>query len=233
CSLPPFGNLAAMNRDQVAELAHDISFAVYRVASLVGFSFLRKELEIMAIELISFLDIEAIDRTKRLIKIGKAIEQISEINSEVLLRELSNLAETIQNSEIPEEKAEISVEKLFNRQKNTLPFKRQEERAESKRQVSIKPDKRQTEILEFIRQFPNGCRPADISRNFPEVSKRTLRNDILALVDRGFAERIGDRGPYSYVKALKVGQSNIGGDVNELLFLAQAGEGEKDTFDEY
>ena len=233
CSLPPFGNLAAMDRDQIAELVHDISFAVYRVASQVEFSFLRKELEIMAIELVSFLDIEAINRTKRLIRIGKAIEQISEVNSEVLLRELRSLAAMIENQEIPEESTAINVEKLFNRQKNTLPFKRQEESMESKRQVSIKPDKRQTEILEFIRQFQNGCRPADISRNFPEVSKRTLRNDILALVDKGFAERIGDRGPYSYIRALKVGENGVGGDVNEILFLAQAKEGEKDTFDEY
>src|SRR3989338_4019407 len=100
CSLPPFGNLAAMDRDQIAELVHDISFAVYRVASQVEFSFLRKELEIMAIELVSFLDIEAINRTKRLIKIGRAIEQVSEVNSEVLLRELRSLSAMIENQEI-------------------------------------------------------------------------------------------------------------------------------------
>ena len=229
--MPPFGNLSAMDRDKIAELAHDISFAVYRVASTVEFSYLRKELEISAIGLVSFLDLEAIETIKRLIKLGKAIEEISEINSEVLLRELEALTGMIESVEFPEENREIDVEKLFNRQKNVLPFKRQEEKVESKRQLSVKPDKRQTEILEFIRQFPNGCRPADISRNFPEVSKRTLRNDISSLTDRGLAERIGDRGPYSYVKALKVGDNSVGSDINEILFLSQPERSEKDTFD--
>jgi len=219
-----------MDRDQVAELAHDIAFAVYRVSSLIEFSYLRKELEVAAVGLVSFLDTEAIDTVKRLIKLGKAIEEISEVNSEVLLRELRSLTAMMEEEEFPEEKVEIDVEKLFNRQNNVLPFKRQEEKVEGKRQSSVKPDKRQTEILEFIRQFPNGCRPADISRNFPEVSKRTLRNDVSALEGKGLAERIGDRGPYSYVKALKVGGSSEG-DINEILFLAQAKSTEKDTFD--
>ncbi|KKU19486.1 MAG: hypothetical protein UX31_C0004G0012 [Candidatus Nomurabacteria bacterium GW2011_GWA1_46_11] len=222
-----------MDRDQIAGLAHDIAFALYRVASQVEFSYLRKELEAVAVEIVSFLDQAAIDRARRLIKLGKAIEEISGVNSEVLIRELRNLAGMMELMEFPEKKVEINLEKLFNRQKNTLPFKRQEEKEVSKRQFSVKPDKRQTEILEFIRQFPNGCRPADISRNFPEVSKRTLRNDISALVDRGSAERIGERGPYSYVRALKGGVERAEGDINEVLFLAQAKEGGKDAFDEY
>ncbi|MEK7535877.1 MAG: hypothetical protein AAB590_02605 [Patescibacteria group bacterium] len=218
-----------MDREQVAELAHDIAFAVYRVASLIEFSPLRKELEVAAVGMVSFLDIEAVDTLRRLIKLSKAIEEISEVNSEVLLRELRSLTATIESMEFPEEKVEIDVEKLFNRQKNVLPFKRQEKKVASKRQSSVKPDKRQTEILEFIRQFPNGCRPADIARNFPEVSKRTLRNDISSLEDKGLAERIGDRGPYSYVKAIN--SSSPEGDINEILFLAQAKSSEKDTFD--
>ena len=220
-----------MDRDQIAGLAHDIAFALYRVASQVEFSYLRKELEAVAVEIVSFLDQAAIDRARRLIKLGKAIEEISGVNSEVLIRELRNLAGMMELMEFPEKKVEINLEKLFNRQKNTLPFKRQEEKEVSKRQFSVKPDKRQTEILEFIRQFPNGCRPADISRNFPEVSKRTLRNDISSLTDRGLAERIGDRGPYSYVKALKVGENSVGSDINEILFLSQPERSEKDIFD--
>lgn len=180
-----------MNRDQVAELAHDIAFAVYRVASLVKFSYLRKELEIVAVGLVSFLDSEAIEIAKRLIKLGKAIEEISEINSEVLLRELRSLTEMIENTESPEENAAINIEKLFNRQKSTLPFKRQS---------SVKPDKRQTEILNFIRQLADGCRMADLANGFHGVSKRTLRNDVGSLIDGGYVERVGSRGPYSYFK---------------------------------
>lgn len=220
-----------MEKEQIAELAHDIAFAVYRVASLVEFSYLKRELEVSAVGLVSFLDLEAVDTVKRLIKLGRAIEEISEVNTEVLLRELRSLANTLEQVVETVAKEEIDVEKLFNRQKNTLPFKRQEMKAEGKRQSGIKPDKRQTEILEFIRQFPNGCRPADISRNFPEVSKRTLRNDILALVDKGLAERIGDRGPYSYIKAVKEGGSGGRADINEMLLLAQAGDREEESFD--
>lgn len=222
-----------MEKDQIAELAHDIAFAVYRVASLVEFPYLRKELEVAAVEIVSFLDKEAIDRVKRLIKLGRAIEEISEVNSEVLQRELRALSNTLEDVDILVETAELDVEKLFNRQKNELPFKRQEEKTESKRQVSIKPDKRQVEILDFIRQFSNGCRAADIARNFPEVSRRTLRNDISALVDRGSAERVGERGPYSYIRALKTDGEIAPKDINEILLLAQSKDDEKDVFDEF
>ena len=210
----------------IAELAHDIAFAVYRVASLVEFSYLRKELEIAAVGLVSFLDLESIDTAKRLIKLGKSIEEIGEVNGEVLLRELHSLTAMMAEGEFPEERVEIDVEKLFNRQKNILPFKRQKEKVESKQRPSIKPYKRQTEILNFIRQLADGCRMADLANGFQGVSKRTLRNDVGSLIDGGYVERVGGRGPYSHLKATggsidRLDSQNGGDKLGDVIFLSE------------
>lgn len=58
---------------------------------------------------------------------------------------------------------------------------------------------RQTAILELIRQKTN-CRMKDIQEELPDVSERTLRYDIHALIEKGEVERVGAGGPFSYYK---------------------------------
>ncbi len=50
---------------------------------------------------------------------------------------------------------------------------------------------RQSAILAFIRGLPNGCRMRDLLTKFPEVSERTLRNDLQDLNAGGLVERLG------------------------------------------
>ena len=95
---------------------------------------------------------------------------------------------------------DVDITKIFASKKESIADKRQ---VNSKvNGINTNPSKRQTEILQFIQQFPNGCRMAELARNFSEVSKRTLRNDISALIEGSLAERVGERGPYSFVRAL-------------------------------
>lgn len=57
---------------------------------------------------------------------------------------------------------------------------------------------RQTAILEKIRQLPD-CRMKDLIPVFPEVSERTLRNDLQRLYEQGLIERVGG-GPSGYYR---------------------------------
>ena len=187
----------------ISELTHDISFAVFRVAELVDHLFLRRELERASVELTSDLDEEAIFKLERLIRLGNSIDQINKTNSEVILKELNNLRDLIGKEE--EEIEEVDLSDLFDTKEQQLPFKGNEAEAIRKTAKSRQPSKRQKEILEFIRQFPNGCRMGDLARNFSEVSSRTLRNDTTALINSNLVERVGgSRGPYSYLVAAKI-----------------------------
>ncbi|MEX2054063.1 MAG: DeoR family transcriptional regulator [Candidatus Colwellbacteria bacterium] len=220
-----------MNKDSIAKLSHEISFAIFRVAETVELSQLRKELEKAAIELTSDLDSDAVAKLVRLVELSQVIEEISEINSAVLLRELGNLDKLL----VPEatiSKVEADISKIFNKGGNPLPFSGNTSgKSVEKRKATDGPGKRQAEILEFIRQFPNGCQISDISRNFEEVSKRTIRNDIGALIEDGQAQRIGGVGPNSYIQAIGVsgGISNKSSNLEEEVILLREPEEEDQT----
>lgn len=197
----------------IAELIHDISFAVFRVSALVEHAFLRKELERYAVELSAYIDEEAIYGLERLIVLSKSIGEITEVNAEVLLRELGSLRELL-NEEDSEEAVEADISNLFRKESQELPFKTEKVNGK-KVKANETPSKRQTEILNYIRQFPDGCRMAELASNFEEVSKRTLRNDVSALIKRDLIERVGSRGPYSYLKV--VDSDSKGSDIKEDL----------------
>jgi hypothetical protein len=183
----------------IAELVHDISFAVFRVGALIEHRFLRKELERSAVELSAYVDEVAIHRLERLLNLAQSIGEIGKTNVEVLIRELGNLSDLL-TSEEGEEVVEADISKLFHKESQELPFKK--ERVNGKgSNSSAEPSKRQIEILNSIRQFTDGCRMADLANSFRGVSKRTLRNDVGTLIDNGCVERVGSRGPYSYLKA--------------------------------
>ena len=77
-----------------------------------------------------------------------------------------------------------------------------EETRENNAMVSIATAIRQSAILEKIRSLSVrdgqgqmvGCKMKDLLATFPDVSERTIRNDLLRLVNRGSIERIGTGG---------------------------------------
>ncbi len=86
----------------LSQKAHDISFAVFRVAALVNNTKLRRELEDAATDLVARYEDAAnpsiayhvpdpIDRLDRLVAIAESIKEMKPVNSQVLRRELNNL----------------------------------------------------------------------------------------------------------------------------------------------
>ena len=189
-----------MVRTPIAQLAHDIGNALFRVAAVTDHPFLKKELERAAVELVAYIDEEAVMRTERLVSLAAAVGLMNETNASVLAREIDNLKDMLsEEREWPVEE-DVDITGIFSGKKEGIADKRQTNGKVNG--TDTNPSKRQTEILQFVRQFPNGCRMAELSRNFSEVSKRTLRNDITALIEGRLLERVGERGPYSYIRAL-------------------------------
>ncbi len=223
-----------MDKDSFAQLINEIGFATFRVAETVDFSELRKELGRAALGLVSEASVEAVDKLERLIVLARAIEEMNEINAGVLLREINNLRTELVRVE-PKSKVEVDISKIFARKTEPLPFSgKSSGKSVNKRKASDTPGKRQAEILEFIRQFPDGCRISDITRNFDEVSKRTVRNDISALVDEGQAERVGGKGPNSYIKAaggIPFGGGGASEEREEVILLREPERGQEEPFD--
>lgn len=190
-----------MNETPISTLTQEISFAVFRVASLVDHMYLKKELERAAVEVAAYLDEESLNRLERLVSLGASVGEINTTNSAVLIREIGNLRDMLNLDEYEDEiDEEVDISSIFTPKGNQLPFTRQE--ATSTRQSSDKagPSTRQKEILHFLRQFPNGCGFSDLARNFDEVSKRTIRNDVSSLIEMDLLERVGKSGPHSYIK---------------------------------
>lgn len=65
--------------------------------------------------------------------------------------------------------------------------------------VSLKPEARQSAILQRIRQIGN-CRLNDIQAILPETSERTIRYDLEAMVQKNIIERVGTGGRSVYYK---------------------------------
>lgn len=147
-----------------------------------------------------------IEKLNELIRLAEAVGEIKPINSHVLQRELqvlySAIANAINNKEEPnlaESFAEKAKSSAINKPAPFLTIKR-----EKPGNIAI----RQSAILVFIEEstsgrdgLPNGCRMKDLRIKFPEVSERTLRNDLQDLKTEGFIEKAG-KGPFGSFKAV-------------------------------
>lgn len=179
--------------------AHDISFAVFRVAAIVKNMKLRMALEDAAVELVNDTTV-AVDKLGVLVKLGTSINEIRPVNAEVLHRELDKLTSAIQSA-ITElaigNDEEVDLKEVFAELESaTIGNEEKDE------EISPHIINRQSAILGFIRQLPNGCRMRDLTGRFPEVSERTIRNDLQTLLSEGLIERIGNKGPFSSFRAV-------------------------------
>lgn len=195
-----------------ADLAREISFAVFRVAKLIEQPKLKSALESAAVDLVTecgtipYLSyvpkgirlpyLPYIEKLNELIRLAEAVGEIKPINSHVLQRELQALyfaiATAVNNKEEPN-LAEFFAEKAkLPAISQPAPF------LTIKREKSNSIVLRQSAILIFIRELPNGCRMRDLLTKFPEVSERTLRNDLQDLNSEGLVERLGKRAHSSF-----------------------------------
>ena len=206
--------------EKISELTHDISFATFRVASVVQHKYLRDELERVAALIAGKPDLENLASLERLITLAHSIGETSLVNKEVVVREINRLRRMMDDF-IFEDIDAIDVNHIFNKEeeepKKTVQAAKPVQAA-TKRQVAsgndlkrqmrnvqfefdisgnLSPEDRQTAIAEYIREFPEGCKAKDLDDQF-DVSRRTLRNDIKLLIEEGVIEREGGGGPHSY-----------------------------------
>lgn len=69
------------------------------------------------------------------------------------------------------------------------------------------PTVRQMAILRNIREI-EFCRLRNIVEAMPNISERTIRNDIQGLIEKGLVRRVGGGGPNSYFQTMELALSN-------------------------
>jgi len=182
----------------VFDKVHDISFAVFRVASIVKNFKLKTALEDAAVDLIGDLDDGAVDKLRVLVRLSASVNEVKPVNAEVLERELAALNSAMQSA-ITElvigNDEEIDLNEVFADSENEA----EDTDAKKAKDETLSPQvaNRQSAIIDFIRQLPNGCRMRDLTARFSDVSERTLRNDLQVLVAEGLIERVGSQGPFA------------------------------------
>ena len=196
----------------VFDKAYDISFAVFRVVATVNNAKLKSALEDSAVDLILEINDQAVDKLGALVRLATSVNEMKTLNAEVLLRELDNIKVEIQSaisqSAIGNED-EVDLSNSFadsSEQPVHLVATRVHKQEDEEKDIKINSNiaNRQSAILSFIRQstsgrdgLPNGCRMRDLIVKFPEVSERTLRNDLHDLTTEGLVERVGSQGPFA------------------------------------
>ena len=216
-----------MSLTPISQKAHDISFAVFRVATLVKSHKLRKELEDSAIDLVSkyeevfdrrsqFYIPNIVDRLERLVMLAESVGEMKSVNAVVLKRELNNLqtaitAHTTQSDSLETAKPDVDISSMFPLNGNTIG---NDSSGESGSQSPIGNSSeitvRQMAIMRCIRE-PQFCRLRNVMEAMPNVSERTIRNDIQGLIEKDMVRRIGGGGPSSYFESMELGirQSNL------------------------
>ena len=230
----------------ISQKSHDISYATFRVATLVRNKKLRAELEIAAIDLVSkyeeAFDKESllyipnvVDKLERLIMFAESIGEIKAINASVLKRELNNLqtaidfhANTFKGN--PNGNQDLYISSMFSANGNTMEenkFHQQAKRSnnpnasgsfnisnvsnisndsnvsKNSNEISV----RQMAILRLIKET-EFCRLRNITEAMPNISERTVRNEIQSLIDKNLVRRMGGGGPHSYFEVLELSISN-------------------------
>lgn len=160
--------------------------------------------------------VSSIDRLARVISLGRTIGEISQINSTVLEREIALIRQRVREAVKSPSSFILSS---FHKSEESVSGPSATETAEVRKSGNVQAEiadrksgnletasgnllpagntqvlamaGRQRKIMEYVRQFPDGCRAKDIYMRFPDVSDRTLRNDIRTLVESMRLEKFG------------------------------------------
>jgi hypothetical protein len=190
--------------EAAVDLAHEIAFAVFRVARLVRHPKLKAELEAGAVDLVRDFDLAAIEKLARLVRLSEAVAEMSKTNASVLQRELTKLKQTIywpsaRFNDFPENinlakdfSGNWTEEALANQEVTIANFPKTSHKIKpfGEKGGNNAPAERREAILAFIRQTNGSCRFRDLANRFHQVSTKTLRNDIRQLIAEGRLERV-------------------------------------------
>ena len=198
-------------------LANDIAFAVFRVAALINLTYLRTELENAAIEFLSYLSEESILKLERLIKLGQSIKQISEINGQVLIRELGHMRQCLNPATLTDNpaKEDIDLSKEFYSVQKPGQITRPNNSASSNvadnaatnaaTNAANQSNGRVNDrlITQYFKQNPE-FRFKELCSSFSNISNRTLRRIINKYLKQGKLVRVGNPGPASFYQVVSI-----------------------------
>lgn len=219
--------------NNINQHAHDISHAVFRVATLIHNRKLRIELENSAIDFLANFE-EALhpnskhtatvfDKLERMISLAESTKEMKEINAQVLKRELNKLLDnlktiattpkttlndiTLTDDDFIKSTNDTSDDYENNEAENMEDIINEPTETENKidysKILNTELTARQYSILYKIREIQT-CRLRDLMASFPDISERTIRNEINELINHGLVQRIGNGGPNSYFESMEV-----------------------------
>lgn len=201
----------------ITRKSQELAFALLRVSSHIRRAEMRKTLERLSYHLLenvsygnagaSLMTIEAI---RNFVVLGKNIYEIETVNAKILDRELEQLRNSVNAfcglGELPD------LESMFTK---SLPVRREQASVKTNQETETgnketgnqetgnqeegNTEIRQEKIIALIRtSMDRQVHLKEISSAFPEVSERTIRNDLKKLVDDGRIVRQGSGGPSNY-----------------------------------
>ncbi len=212
----------------IIQKGQEIAFAVIKIAAYIRRTELRQRIEKLSYDLLqnmAFSNPETIlpvfNAIRQFIILGKNLYEIEPVNAKILERELESLETDIRQISGLAEK--IDAASLFTVK---VPIKKQvarsapEVRSKNDFQEVIIDDSeignepvtseldntaeytakmRQDKIMELLGSAISGkLQLRDFIAVFPELSERTIRNDLKILTDSGKIMRQGDGGPSNY-----------------------------------
>lgn len=192
-------------RQYAMKKAYEISYAMFRVGSVMANQSLRDHLERQALSLLDAIAVEnyawagmASRAMEYLVKFGSDVGIMNGQNADTLIGQLNEMNAAIAESGKPakSEPAMVSLKGIFTHEQPLFTEKKKQEGRQGKPEAATLEgsETRQTAILERIRQSGN-CRLKDIQELLPDLSERTLRYDLQSLVERNSIERVGNGGP--------------------------------------
>ncbi len=209
--------------------AFEISCALIRIAGYSGNDHFKSYLEAYSMSLLDSIEsgnhikaLSILSSTRQFLLLGTFSgfltehdrslmdSQISYLNAAInaLSHESGNISNDLNLQDIFSESGNVADIPAANRSKPAKADRlSRQHKSESENGALIQ---RQDRILEIIRQSGN-CRVKELQDKLPDISERTIRYDIQALVEQGKIERFGPGGPSTFyrLKTAEVAQSPI------------------------
>jgi DNA-binding HxlR family transcriptional regulator len=216
--------------------AFEIACALIRIAGYSGNEHFKSYLEAYAMALVDSVEsgsahksASALQAIRQFLLLGTFSGFLSEEDRALMDSQISELADFI--AALPDESGnmvkELHLQDIFTESGKTDTNSAAVVSKPAKidrvvRHPKSEPDngalqQRQERIIEIIRQSGN-CKVRELQDKLPDISERTIRYDIQALVEQGIVERFGPGGPSTYYR-LKTPGEQIG--ENQIKLEAQ------------
>jgi len=197
---------------KIEQKAEEIALATLKVAMPIARFELKRRLEFCAYELLAATSAinsvefaEALRSLSRFVRVAESLGQISKNNAAILNREISGIEASIASSQSANGN-NPEIESIFRQRRDTSSAPAQRTKEEASELSSEDSAKRQTAIVESMRSRGGKVQLRDLIIALPDVSERTIRNDISRLIAEGRVVRNGAGGPSSFYSLVSPNQ---------------------------